>query len=157
MAAAIPRIATATLVLAATLSAAEPATGSDALLVRAVTSKSFADVVEELEFAITEHNFRITGRNTLGAAIRERGHDGFPEAEVIHFCNLEYARVFMELDVDFIAQMPCRMTVHEAGGQTVIHAVLLPEDHVDPRLNAEARRLNGILREIVDFVLEDNH
>ncbi len=58
------------------------------------------------------------------------------------------------LDPGYVAQMPCRITVHREDGHTVISVVLLPEDHPDPRVNAFARRMNGLLREILAFVLE---
>ncbi|MBI2801980.1 MAG: DUF302 domain-containing protein [Gammaproteobacteria bacterium] len=123
-------------------------------IVRGETSKSFADVILELDFAITERNFRITGRNTIGKGLRERGYKDFPDVEVIHFCNLEYAREVLLLDPGFVAEMPCRITVHEAHGKTVVSLVLLPEDHADRRVNAFAARMNGVLREILTFVLE---
>lgn len=122
-------------------------------VVRAVTDKPFADVITELDFAITERNFRITGRNTIGEGLRQRGYVDFPNVEVIHFCNLEYAREVLLLDADFAALMPCRITVHEDRGKTVINLILLPENHPDPRVNTFAHRLNGILREILDYAL----
>lgn len=135
---------------------APPTRPSLALIERGVTPKSFDDVILELDFAITERNFRITGRNTIGKGLRERGYEDFPEVEVIHFCNLEYAREVLLLDPGFVAQMPCRVTVHRERDQTVVSLVLLPEDHPDPRVNAFAHRMNGVLREILAFVLEED-
>ena len=129
---------------------------ADYLIERWRTNKTFDDVIFELDFAITERNFRITGRNTIGKGLRDRGYDDFPEVEVIHFCNLEYAREVLEIDPGFVAQMPCRITVHTETEATVISLVLLPENHVDPRVNAFATRMNAILRDIVAFVLEQD-
>ena len=122
-------------------------------LLQASTDKAFEDVAEEIEFAITERNFRITGRNVIGKALRKRGYRDFPDVEVIHFCNLENAREVLMLEPGFVAQMPCRITLHEQDGRVIISAVLLPEDNADERINAFARRLNRQLREIVDFAL----
>jgi uncharacterized protein (DUF302 family) len=133
-------------------SAAKPP--QDYLIERAETEKSFHDVVFELEFAITERNFRITGRNTIGQGLRDRGYEDFPDVEVIHFCNLEYAREVLLVDPGFVAQMPCRITVHTSAEKTIVSLVLLPENHVDERVNVFARRMNAILREIVAFVVE---
>lgn len=123
------------------------------LIHRYTVDKAFAEVIFELNFAITEHNFRITGRNTIGAGLRERGYDDFPDVEVIHFCSLELAREVLLLDPGFVAQMPCRITVHEAQGKTVISLITLPLDHADERVNAFARRLNATLEEIVAYAL----
>ena len=133
---------------------AAPVRPSLALIERGVTDKSFDDVILELDFAITERNFRITGRNTIGQGLRDRGYADFPDVEVIHFCNLEYAREVLLLDPGYVAQMPCRITVHRERDETVISLVLLPEDHPDPRVNDFARRMNVLLREILAFVLE---
>lgn len=133
-----------------------PQRASTALIVRGSTDKAFDDVILELDFAITERNFRITGRNTIGKGLRERGYENFPEVEVIHFCNLEYAREVLLIDPGYVAQMPCRVTVHEEGIHTVVSLILLPEDHPDPRVNAFAARMNGVLREILAFVLEQD-
>jgi len=124
------------------------------LILRGETTESFDDVILELDFAITERNFRITGRNTIGKGLRERGYTDFPDVEVIHFCNLESAREVLLLDPGFVAQMPCRLTVHRQSDKTVISVILLPEDHADTRVNAFAHRTNALLREILAFVLE---
>ena len=135
------------------LSAAWAAAAGPAIL-RGETGKSFDDVVQEADFAITERNFRITGRNTIGKGLRERGYKDFPDVEVIHFCNLEYAREVLELDPGYVAQMPCRMTVHVEHGKTIVSMILLPEDHANPAVNAFAHRMNQQLRDILAFVLE---
>jgi uncharacterized protein (DUF302 family) len=126
------------------------------LLVRHTTDKPFADVVDELEFAISERNFRITGANEVGSALRDRGFEGFPDMQVIHFCSLEYAHEVLAIDPDYIAMMPCRITVHVREGKTIITLIMLPEDHPDPRVNAFAARINGLLREIAAFAIEEN-
>ncbi len=120
---------------------------------RYTVDKPFDDVVFELEFAITERNFRITGRNTIGEGLRRRGYTDFPDVEVIHFCSLEIAREVLLIDPGFVAQMPCRVTVHVADGLTVISLITLPTDHADARVNAFARRMNATLRDIVRYAI----
>ena len=134
----------------------EPQPNSTDLVVRYVVDKPFSDVIFELNFAITERNFRITGRNTIGEGLRKRGYENFPDIEVIHFCSLEEAREVLLIDPGFVAQMPCRIAVHEQGGKTVISLITLPLDHPDPRVNEFARRMNGILTEIVEFTVDSN-
>ena len=136
---------------AAACSAGKPA-GRD-LILRGETDKSFNDVVEELEFAITEHNFRITGANKIGAGLRDRGYKDFPDVQVIHFCSLQNAYEVLSLDLDYVAEMPCRVAVYRKGDKTVIDMILLPEDHPDPRVNRFAHRINGVLREIFEFAM----
>lgn len=130
---------------------------SSDLIERFSTTKSFDDVIQELEFAITERNFRITGRNTVGKGLRKRGYEDFPDIEVIHFCSLDIAKEVLDIDPGFVAQMPCRVTIHEDKDDRVIVSLIkLPEDHDDPRVNEFSTNMNKTLREIVDFALEDN-
>ena len=109
-----------------------------ALRYKALTAKPFVEVMADLEFAISEYNFRITGYNRVGEAIAERQQSSFPQATVVHFCNLEYAREFLVLAADYLLHMPCRIAVYEQDQQVVVEARLLPED--DPRLGALSRR-----------------
>lgn len=122
-------------------------------IARYTTAKSFADVIFDLNFAITDRNFRITGRNTIGAGLRDRGYTDFPDVEVVHFCSLERAREVLLIDPGFVAQMPCRITVHTAGDITVISVIKLPLDHPDARVNAFSRRMNAMLTDIAEFIV----
>lgn len=126
------------------------------LIERFPTDKSFEDVIQELEFAITEQNFRITGRNTVGKGLRDRGYQDYPDIEVIHFCSLDIAKEVLDIDPGYVAQMPCRLTVHEENDQVVVSLIKLPIDHADPRVNEFAKKMNLLLHEIVSFALEDN-
>jgi uncharacterized protein (DUF302 family) len=121
---------------------------------RRVRDVPFDWVTGDLELAITERNFRITGRNDIGKGLRDRGHSGYPEFAVIHFCNLENARTVLDLDPAFVAQMPCRVAVHEAGGEVVVSMLLLPEQHTDERVVAFSRALNAQLCEIQDYAVD---
>ena len=127
-----------------------------ALVLRGTTTKPFAEVIQELDFAITERNFRITGRNTIGKGLRERGYQDFPEVEVVHFCNLENAREVLLLDPDYVCLMPCRATAHETPTGTAVSVMLLPENHPNAKVRRFAKRLNLQLREIFNFVLQKN-
>ena len=77
----------------------------------ASTTRPYADVYADVEFAIAEHNFRITGGNRIGGAILERGYDNFPSSDIVHFCNLEYARQFLTLSADYLLHMPCKVVL----------------------------------------------
>lgn len=119
------------------------------------TAKPVAETVEDLEFAISERNFRITGQLHVGRGIRERDHVVFPDNEVLLFCNLGLTRRMLELDPGFINFCPARVTVRDNGGTTHISAPLVPEPAGgDPELLTLARRINRLLREIVDYGTE---
>ncbi|MDX1606012.1 MAG: DUF302 domain-containing protein [Candidatus Competibacterales bacterium] len=118
-------------------------------LYRQRVARPYDDVRLDLEFAITEHNFRITGGNTIGAAIAQRHGEDFPRSEILHFCNLEHARRLLQRAPDFLSYLPCVIFLREAGAEVVVETWLLPED--DPRIGQAGRNINAILRDIVDY------
>ena len=117
------------------------------------TTKSPAEVVEDLEFAITERNFRVTGVLHVGRGIRERGADAFPDYDVILFCSLSLARKMLEQDPGYINFCPGRITVR-GGDQTVISAPLLPASPANPLLTHLVEDINVQIRQIVDYGTE---
>lgn len=118
----------------------------------ATTAKPFELVVADAEFAIAEHNFRITSRNDLGSGIGGRAAIPFPQSVILQFCSLDYAQRLLELDPKYIRAMPCRVFVYERDGQVVVESPLLAED--DTRGGRIAAEVNGILRAIVAYAAE---
>jgi uncharacterized protein (DUF302 family) len=117
--------------------------------------KPLADVLDDIEFAVTERNFRITGTLHVGRGIRERHETNFPDYEVILFCNLEYAKQMLELNPSLINLCPGRITVRDSGNSVIIAAPLLPEDSGNARADRLLRKVNRLVREIVDYGAEN--
>lgn len=118
-------------------------------------TKSYPDVMAELEVAITERNFRITGHNKIGSVIRERENIEFPDYDTIQFCNLSQAREMLTLSPASVAWMPCNVAVRSEGGRVIVTTHLLPTDSANPKLNEFARHMNEELKAIVRFAVED--
>ena len=116
------------------------------------TAKPFADVIDDLKFAISDHNFRITGNNRIGAGIAKREGIVFPRASVFEFCNLRYAQQLLEFSPSYLLHMPCRIAVYEQGKQTIIDAYLLSEN--DPRNSRVITEVNQIIKSIVRYAAE---
>lgn len=117
-----------------------------------VVQRPYEDVFEDVEFAVGEHNFRLTGGNHIGSAISQRENRPFPKSDIIHFCNLEYARRFLEAAPDFLLHMPCKVVVYETDQGIVVATQLLPE--TDQRVLELAKSVNQILQSIVDYATE---
>lgn len=111
------------------------------------TSKPYEGVVLDAEYAITEHNFRLTGRNRIGEAIAERG-GRYPGHTVLEFCNLEYARRLLDVHSRYLLYMPCRLAISQDAEGTTVATYLLPEDE------PAAREVNAILKAIVRAAAE---
>ena len=142
------------LILAGLVSLATTASADTPGVYERTAQKPIAEVVTDVEFAIVERNFRITGNLHIGKGIRERDGDDFPDYEVILFCNLGYAREMLQLDPSLINFCPGRVTVRGTGSGVVVSAPLLPQNTGDTNTDALMNRINSLLREIVDYAVE---
>jgi len=115
------------------------------------TAKPYDEVLAEVEVAIAEHNFRITGHSRVGKVIRERGAVDFPEYDTIQFCNLTLAKTILEITPHAIAFMPCNIVLYQFAGKTIIRTHLLPTDTDNAELNKFAAEMNPQLQQIIDF------
>ena len=111
-------------------------------------------MLAELELAITENNFRITGHNHIGSVIRQRDNIAFPDYDTLQFCNLTLARQMLEISPAAVAYMPCNIAVRSEAGKVVIVTHLLPTEGADEKLNDFFREINAKLKKIVDFAAE---
>lgn len=118
---------------------------------QAESAKSFADVVDDLKLIISEKNFRLTGHQQIGKAIRERDGTPFPDYDVLQFCNLSYAKEYLEIDPDAIRRMPCSLAVYSKNGKVQIVTHLLPTATGNARLDQFGVKINGLLKDMIDY------
>ena len=121
---------------------------------QAETDKPYADVLAELEIAISEHNFRITGHSRIGKVIRDRGTKDFPDYDTLQFCNLTHAKTLLLMSPHAVRHMPCNIVTYQYNGKTIVRTHLMPTDTDNSELNAFSGKMNSILKEIVDFAVE---
>jgi len=122
---------------------------------QANTIKPYDDVLAELEIAISEHNFRITGHSHVGKVIRERGTQNFPNYDTFQFCNLTHAKTLLEMSPHAIQYMPCTVVTYEYQGKTIVKTRLLPINNDNKKFNAFTKKMNNQLKAIVDFAVEE--
>ena len=122
---------------------------------QAETSKPYDDVLAELEIAISEHNFRITGHSRVGKVIRDRGTTDFPDYDTIQFCNLTRAKDMLLMSPHAIQYMPCNVVTYAYEGKTIVKTHLLPTNTDNPKLNRFYGKINVMLKAIVDFAVEE--
>ncbi|NOQ16342.1 MAG: DUF302 domain-containing protein [Methyloprofundus sp.] len=121
---------------------------------QAETQKPYDDVLAELEIAISENNFRITGHSRVGKVIRDRGTKNFPNYDTLQFCNLSHAKTLLELSPESIRHMPCNVIVYEYQGKIRVRTHLMPINSDNVELNEFAKEMNIKLKDIVDFAVE---
>jgi uncharacterized protein (DUF302 family) len=134
--------------------APEPVNGEWRVFYQAETTKPYDEVLSELESAIAEQNFRITGHSRVGKVIRERGAEGFPEYDTVQFCNLTHAKTLLEMSPHAISYMPCNVVTYQFNGKTIIKTHLLPENGEREDMNQFAKEMNQKIKSIVDFAAQ---
>ena len=122
---------------------------------QAETKKPYDDVLAELEIAIAEHNFRITGHSRVGKVIRDRGTKDFPDYDTIQFCNLTHAKTLLLMSPHAVSYMPCNIVTYDFKGKTIVKTNLLPTDTDNDELNQFSEKMNKVLKQIVDFAVEE--
>lgn len=115
------------------------------------TNKQFEDVLQDIEFIITEKNFRITNRLHIGDAIQERGAEDFPRNEVILFCNLTLAEDMLLLEPRYINYCPYKISISEVDGKITLSTLLLPENTGNENLDVIAEKINKILLIMIEY------
>lgn len=128
--------------------------GENSLTYQMRTTKPFQQVLEDLEFAVSERNFRITNTLNIGKGIQLRGYEDFPENSVVLFCNLKLAKRMLELDPLYLNHCPYRVNLREINNQVIITAMLLPDTGVNAELDQLIRGINDKLIQIVEFGAE---
>jgi uncharacterized protein (DUF302 family) len=119
------------------------------------TSKPYDEVLAEVQVAIAEHNFRITGHSRIGKVIRERGTANFPDYDTLQFCNLTHAKTLLQMSPHAVKYMPCNMVIYFYQGKTIVKTHLMPTTSENIELNRFLLNMNQELKQIVDFAVEN--
>jgi uncharacterized protein (DUF302 family) len=120
------------------------------------TKKSFLEVIQDSEFAITENNFRITNRLHIGDAIQKRGNTTFPQNEVILFCNLTIAEEMLKIEPRYINYCPYKITITELGNEILVGTRLLPVKSRNKKMDEIAKNINKILHTMVEYAASED-
>ena len=118
------------------------------------SSEDFENTLLNLDIAISEHNYRIIHRSTIGQAIRDRGEPEFPLSTITEFCNITYAREMMLINPDLINDMPCKIAVRETEQGVLVSTKLMNELSKNPEQVQFSQRINQNLRKIINETVE---
>lgn len=119
------------------------------------TDKPFYEVVEDLEFAITERNYRIVNTLEIGKAIKERGNPDFPANTVVLFCNLSFAGSMLALEPEYLYHCPIKISARQSDGKVLIVGQLFPETGYNSELDQVTNKINTHVIEIIEYAAKD--
>jgi uncharacterized protein (DUF302 family) len=150
-----PIISTVVFITFLSIFASENYANGNDVIYEQITNKSLNDILEDIEFALTENNLRIVDRLHIGQAIKSRGNPDFPDYEIILYCDLTFAKKILELEPELINACPGKITVRSNGSSYIISAPLWPEHYTNHELRNLMFNINDILRKVVDYAILD--
>lgn len=96
---------------------------SDEDLIQRSTSLSLDAVCERLPDVAQRHQFGVLGMHDLRAKMKAKGVDFDRECRVFEVCNPQQARDVLSQAMEISTVLPCRISVYERDGKTVLATV----------------------------------
>ena len=119
----------------------------------AVSRKSVQEVAALLPEIVAKHKFGTLGSTDLRQKMKDKGVAFDRDCRVFDVCNPQQAKTVLERDMAVSTVLPCRISVYEEGGKTVV-ATVRPTALIglfgDRGLEAVARQVEETLTAIVD-------
>lgn len=111
-------------------------------------------VVERLTDALLQRKFGVLHVHNLKATLNSKGVPFETECQVMEVCNPQQAAKVLNDDIDLNMALPCRISVYEKDGETVIGMLspraLLAELSDSDALKRVAEEVESVLTEAID-------
>lgn len=119
------------------------------------SSKTFDEVVENLEKISPENQFRVLAVHNVQETLADKGFERGP-LKIIEICNSEFAHKALGQDMNVAMFMPCKFTVYTKENKTVVTlarpeliSVMLPESGLNDLATEVESRLKKIMEEAI--------
>jgi len=118
------------------------------------TSKTVERATDDLELSIARNGFGLLHRYDFRKTLGDKGFPIDNECRVLEVCNPRQASEVLAADMSLNMALPCRISVYQDGGRTVI-GMVPPTDMLglvshDPAIAATAVEVERTLRKIID-------
>ena len=118
------------------------------------TSKSVERATQDLETAVVANGFGLLHTYDFRKILAGKGFDLPGECRVFEVCNPRQASEVLAVDMALNMVLPCRVSIYEDHGQTIIGMVppsdLLPLVSVDPAIAKSAQEVEATMKRIID-------
>jgi len=95
------------------------------MLITFSSDKTVAEVASALEIAIPLHQFGLMQIHNIKATMAKKGVKFDRECLIFEVCHAQKAKQVLEHQMIISTALPCRISIYEEGGKTVI-ATLQP-------------------------------
>ena len=118
------------------------------------TSKSVEQALRDLEASISKHGFGLLHQYDFKQTLKDKGFDLPNECHVLEVCNPKQASEVLNLDMAINLGLPCRISVYQQGGKTLIGMIppstLLGLISSSAQLHELAEGVERTTRQIID-------
>lgn len=118
------------------------------------TAKNVAQAVADLERSVTKHGFGLLHSYDFQKTLGEKGFPLVNECRVLEICNPGQASRILKQDMALNMALPCRVSVYQDAGQTMIGMItptsILALVSPSAELGAQAAEVEGIVQKIID-------
>jgi uncharacterized protein (DUF302 family) len=118
------------------------------------TSKTVERALEDLEASIARNGFGLLHSYDFRKTLGEKGFPLDSECRVLEVCNPRQASAVLAADMSLNMALPCRISVYQDAGQTLI-GMVPPTDMLslvssDPAIATTAMEVEQTMRTIID-------
>lgn len=118
------------------------------------TGKSLEQALQDLEASISKHGFGLLHQYDFKQTLKDKGFDLPNECRVLEVCNPKQASEVLQLDMAINLALPCRISVYQQDGKTLIGMIppstLLGLISSSAPLQELAEGVERTTREIID-------
>lgn len=120
------------------------------MLIETLTNKSVAEAVASVMAAAVANQFGVMHVHNLKETMAKKGVEFPRECMILEVCQPKQAKKVLEENMAVSTALPCRISVYEKGGKTVL-ATLKPTMML---AMFDAPQLEGVAREVEDTIVK---
>jgi uncharacterized protein (DUF302 family) len=109
------------------------------------TQKTIEQAATDLAQAVTDNKFGVLHIYDLKKTLNSKGVEFENECRVFEICNPVKAKEVMTEDMDMNMALPCRISVYQKGGKTLI-GMIKPKDMLSAL--SDSKKLHDIAEEV---------
>lgn len=97
----------------------------ESMLVKLSTDKTVSETADALQVAVQANHFGVMQVHNLKETMTKKGVEFARECLIFEVCQPQQAKKVLDKDMSVSAALPCRISVYEEGGKTIL-ATLKP-------------------------------
>src|ERR1700686_4993356 len=120
------------------------------MLVKISTNKTVSEVATALHAAVQANHFGVMQLHNLKETMVKKGVEFKEECLIFEVCQPQQAKKVLEQNMSVSTALPCRISVYEEGGKTVL-ATLKPSTLL---AMFNSPQLEGVAQEVEDTIVK---